>query len=98
MDIIIYIFIKIAILELKVELLKRNIKFIIPSIKDYTRFIIIIIKLYITVIYPVFFIRNSAKSVIIIRNIISYVISFAYYISRIIPGFIYIANGVYYYI
>jgi len=73
-------------------------KFITPSIKNYTRLIIIIIKLYITIIYLIFFKRNPAKFIIIIRNIISCIINLIYYMPRIIPGFIYIADGIYYYI
>jgi len=97
-DIIIYILVKTAISKLKTKLLKKNMEFITPSIKDYIQLAVITAKLYATAIYFVFFKQNPAKFVIIIRNIASCVISFIYHIPRIIPDLVHIADGIYYYI
>lgn len=66
MDTTTRILVKITILGLTVLLLRQYIEFITPSVEGYTQPIVIAIRLYTIVIYPVLFTRNPTKLAIII--------------------------------
>jgi len=82
---IVRIIAKIAIPGLVVSLLRRYMEFVIPSVEDHTRPVVIAAKLHAMATCPVLYVRNPVKSAVIIPNAAGYVMSLAHLVLRIVP-------------
>jgi hypothetical protein len=85
---------KIAISGLAVRLLRIYMEFVTLSVEDHTRPAVIAAKLHATATPPVLFARDPAKSVAIIRNAASYVMSLVHHVLRIVLGLFHIEGDV----
>jgi hypothetical protein len=73
-------------------------EFVIPSIEDYIRPAVIATKLYAMTTSPILSARNPVKSVVIIQNTASYIISLIRHVLRIILSLVHIADGARYHV